>query len=149
MRTHSYRTMDNLIEGAVITLVDIAAPGRPKSRCAAASIRPAPASARCIDGRFLFANEWLGEMLGYSREELMRMRVTDLTDPEDMPRLQEQFDALARGDSMMHTNKRYICKDGSRLRLHERVSMLRDASGHAPVDMPVLSFDPRRVGAAS
>lgn len=153
MRIRPYRTMENLIEGAVVTLVDIS-----ERKKAEESLRRSEARLNAFinqayagvsetdpDGRFLFANDRLCEMLGYSREELLRKRLSDLTDAEDLPRVQAQFEALARGGPDIQVEKRYVRKNGSRVRVHERVSAIRDASG-TPGSLLLLSFDPLEGG---
>jgi len=153
MRIRPYRTMENLIEGAVITLVDIS-----ERKKAEGSLRRSEARLNAFinqayagvseadrDGRFLFANDRLCEMLGYSREELLRKRLSDLTDAEDLPRVQAQFEALARGGPDIQVEKRYVRKNGSRVHVHERVSAIRDASG-TPGSLLLLSFDPLEGG---
>jgi two-component system CheB/CheR fusion protein len=153
MRIRPYRTMENLIEGAVITLVDIS--GRKKAE---ESLRRSETRLNAFinqayagvseadhDGRFLFANDRLCEMLGYSREELLRKRLSDLTDAEDLPRVQAQFKALTRGGPDIQVEKRYVRKNGSRVRVHELVSAIRDAAG-TPGSLLLLSFDPLEGG---
>jgi PAS domain-containing protein len=47
-----------------------------------------------LDGRLLFANDQLCEMLGYTRDELLRRRLSDIADPEAW-RVQAQLDSLS------------------------------------------------------
>ncbi|HCE08457.1 MAG TPA: PAS domain-containing sensor histidine kinase, partial [Oxalobacteraceae bacterium] len=37
------------------------------------------------DGRWLMANQKLCEIVGYTQEELLRLKYQDLTHPEDLP----------------------------------------------------------------
>jgi two-component system, chemotaxis family, CheB/CheR fusion protein len=153
MRIRPYRTMENLIEGAVITLVDISERKKAEESLRRSETRLnafinqayAGVSEADRDGRFLFANDRLCEMLGYSREELLRQRLSDLTDADDLPRVQAQFEALARGGPDIQVEKRYVRKNGSRVHVHERVSAIRDASG-TPGSLLLLSFDPLEGG---
>lgn len=153
MRIRPYRTMENLIEGAVITLVDISERKKAEESLRRSEARlnafinqaHAGVSETDLEGRFLFANDRLCEMLGYSREELLRKRMGDLTDAEDLPRVRAQFEALAAGGPDIHVEKRYVRKNGSRVRVHERVSAIRDGSG-TPGSLLSLSFDPLEGG---
>ncbi|HET7867840.1 MAG TPA: CheR family methyltransferase [Burkholderiaceae bacterium] len=153
MRIRPYRTMENLIEGAVITLVDINERKKAEQSLRRSEARLnvlinqayAGVSETDLDGRILFANDRLCEMLGYSREELMRKRLGDLTDAEDLPRVQAQFQALAAGGQDIQVERRYVHSNGSRVRVHERVSAIRDGGG-MPGTLLSLSFDPQEGG---
>lgn len=65
------------------------------------------------DGRFLNANRALCEMLGYPKEELTRLKFTDVTYEEDK-RVGADFlaGALSGGPATMRIEKRYVRKDG-------------------------------------
>jgi PAS domain S-box-containing protein len=93
-----------------------------------------------LDGRLLFANDRLCEMLGYTRDALLRRRLSDITDPEDVARVQAQFDSLSSGGADLQVNKRYVRADGSRLHTRERVSAIRDDAGK-PISLLLISFD--------
>ncbi|HEU4460037.1 MAG TPA: chemotaxis protein CheB [Methylibium sp.] len=148
MRIRPYRTTENLIEGVVVTLVDISERKKAEKSMRhseerlAIFIHQAYAGVAEIDltGHFLFANDRLCEMLGYSREELLRRRVADLTDGDDLPLLRTMLEAFARGGPDTQITKRYVRKDGQRLQLLERVSALRDATGK-PRSLLVLLLD--------
>ncbi len=149
MRIRPYRTMDNLIEGAVVTFVDIT-----ERKQAEESLRRSQERLNAfihqayagvceidLDGRLRFANDRLCEMLGYTRAELLQKSLADITEPEDLERVRERFAALARGGSEAQVERAYVCRNGARLRVIERVSALRDAGG-ATASLLVLSFDP-------
>jgi two-component system CheB/CheR fusion protein len=148
MRIRPYRTMENLIEGAVITLVDISERKRAEASLRSseqrlnAFIHQAYAGVCEIDleGRLLFANDRLCETLGYSRDELLRKRFADITDPQDLALTQAQYSALSAGEPYAQLSKYYLRKDGRRVRMLERVSALRDGNGK-PSSLLSLSFD--------
>ena len=69
------------------------------------------------------------------------MRVADVTDPQDVPRLQPLFEAIVGGGPDVQIDKRYLRRDGSRVPTHERVSAIRGANG-VPTSLLLLSLDP-------
>jgi two-component system CheB/CheR fusion protein len=148
MRIRPYRTIENLIEGAVITLVDITerkraeqALRRSESRLNAfVQLAYAGVSEVDLDGNMLFVNDRLCEMLGYSRDELLRKRLADITDPDDYPRVRAQLEALATGGADLQVDKRFVRSDGTRVRTQERVSAIRDDDGK-PTSLLLVSFD--------
>src|SRR5215210_5559029 len=64
------------------------------------------------------AEEWISvnqrycEITGYSREEILTLKVEDITHPEDMPASREFFDRIRSGElAEDRMEKRYIRKD--------------------------------------
>jgi PAS domain S-box-containing protein len=83
-----------------------------------------------LDGRFLRVNEKLGDILGYSREELLTKNVQDVTCPEDWAIDREQFGPLLGGEvPSFSRDKRYLRRDGSPVWVAVSVSLQRDAAG--------------------
>lgn len=75
--------------------------------------------------RFVRTNLKFCEMLGYSQEELSRLKFTDVTHPEDVPdSLLHLEDMLAGKLPVVAFDKRYIRKDGSTLWAAVTVSLL-------------------------
>ena len=64
------------------------------------------------DGRLTMVNARLCEMTGYSRAELLSMRVTDLVVDAGGPDLPEREERLARGEALF-TRRKLRCRDGS------------------------------------
>ena len=82
------------------------------------------------DGRWLRVNKKLCEIVGYSEEELLRMRFQEITHPEDLPADLAETDKVITGAiSTFSMEKRYIRKDGSPVWVHLTVSGARDAGG--------------------
>jgi two-component system CheB/CheR fusion protein len=148
MRMRPYRTTEQMIEGAVLTLVDISERRRADESLRrgearmAALINQAYAGVAVtgLDGRFQFANDRLCEILGYSHRELLDMRLADVIDPEDHPRVRRQYQAVAAGGPQQELCTRYVRRDGRRVRVLERISAIRDPGGHA-TSLLSLSFD--------
>jgi two-component system CheB/CheR fusion protein len=149
MRIRRYRTIDNVMEGVVITLVDITQRKRTEESLRGSEERlnayinqaAAGVSEVSLDGRFTFVNDRLCATLGYTRDELLTMRVADVTDPQDMPRLLPLFKAIVGGGPDVQIDKRYLRRDGSQVPTHERVSAIRGANG-VPTSLLLLSLDP-------
>ncbi|MEK6279301.1 MAG: PAS domain S-box protein [Acidobacteriota bacterium] len=65
-------------------------------------------------GNFVDTNSKLCEMLGYTREEMLRLNVKDLIPPEDLTGAPVLFDQLRNGHTLL-TERRLRCKDGTPL----------------------------------
>ena len=63
-------------------------------------------------GNFLEVNTKLCEMLGYTREELLRLNVTDLIPPEDLTAAPVQFEQLRSGQTII-SEREIRRKDGT------------------------------------
>src|SRR5262249_34768998 len=84
-------------------------------------------------GRFLRVNQKYGEIVGYTREELLSRTWQEVTCPEDLAARVEQFLPLLRGELTSYSQeKRLTRKDGSTVWIHLTVSLKRDLTG-APV----------------
>lgn len=67
-----------------------------------------------LDGRFMDANPKLLEILGYTKDELVHLTVTDVTHPADMEATLSNLQTLATGQASSYViEKRYIRKDRS------------------------------------
>jgi two-component system, cell cycle sensor histidine kinase and response regulator CckA len=84
-----------------------------------------------LTGRFVLVNDRYCEIVSRSREELLNLRMQDITHPEDLRVNVEQFRALAegRGPSFI-IEKRYLGPDGSSVWAHNDVAAIRDAEGN-------------------
>jgi PAS domain S-box-containing protein len=81
-------------------------------------------------GRLLRVNPKLCLITGYSAEELLTRRFSDITNPDDRERDWALFErTMTTGGSEYQTEKRYVRKDGSIVWANVNVSVLRDATG--------------------
>jgi two-component system CheB/CheR fusion protein len=82
------------------------------------------------NGSFIQLNDRYCEIVGYSREELLRLTVQDITHPDDMGEDLELADRLMSGQIDTYTReKRYLRKDGSPVWVSLTISLVRDHDG--------------------
>lgn len=85
-------------------------------------------------------NDPLCAMLGYTRDELIRMTWTELTHPEDVAHDLAQFNRMLAGEIDRYTkDKRFIHKDGHLVDAHLAVSQVRKSDGS--IDYVVAMMD--------
>jgi PAS domain S-box-containing protein len=83
-----------------------------------------------LTGRFVRVNRRYCEIAGRSEQELLGLRMQDITHPQDLPRNAEQFRALVQGESSgFEVEKRYVRPDGSVVWVHNDVALVRDPEG--------------------
>jgi len=83
-----------------------------------------------LEGRLLDVNPAFAGLLGYKRDEILGMRVGDITHPEDREETRRHFEALARGEiSSYKLEKRYLRKDGGEIHVRAQAGLVRDAAG--------------------
>ena len=81
-------------------------------------------------GQWLRVNEKLCNITGYSAAELLGLRLSQVTHPDDRQRDWEAFQRVVRGEQPdYHTEKRYVRKDGSVAWVNVNMTVLRDAAG--------------------
>jgi diguanylate cyclase (GGDEF)-like protein/PAS domain S-box-containing protein len=83
-----------------------------------------------IDRRYFLVNRKLCDTLGYSQAELLQMRSSDITHPDDLVDDETHMDDLLKGRLQTVTGeKRFIRKDGSEVWVNRSVSLVRDNAG--------------------
>jgi PAS domain S-box-containing protein len=96
-----------------------------------------------LDGRFTLVNDRFCQIAGWSQDELMGMRMLDITHPDDRTRNRPLFDrAVAEGTPYTH-EKRYIRKDGRVVWVNNSVSVIRRPDG-APFGVLSVTLDVTR-----
>ena len=83
-----------------------------------------------MDGQFIQVNRALCRIFGYSTEELLVVRFSDLTHPDDLKDSFRMLEQLCKGPSgSLEIEKRYIHRGGSVVRGRVSVSMVKDSDG--------------------
>jgi PAS domain S-box-containing protein len=82
------------------------------------------------DGRFLRVNDQFCALVGYEREELMKLTFQDITHPEDLEMDLSFVRQVLAGEIKTHSmDKRYLRKDRSPIWMNRTVSLARDRAG--------------------
>jgi PAS domain S-box-containing protein len=82
------------------------------------------------DGRWLRVNDKLCAMVGYSRDELLKLTFQDITHPEDLEKDLDFVRQVLSGEIQNYSmEKRYLCKDHSLVWINLSVSLVRTAAG--------------------
>ena len=85
-----------------------------------------------LDGRFVRVNRALGQMVGYSPEELIGLTFQTITHPDDIALDSELAIQLARREIPKYqVGKRCLRKDGTLVNVMLSASIVRDRHGHA------------------
>lgn len=128
VRIMPYRTHDNMIDGVVITFIDINSSKQvemglentqkelEKSLEDFERIFNLSAFMVCTaspEGTFQKVSPAFTETLGYSEKELLAQPFADFVHPEDKKTTIANMEPLARGIPVIKFSNRYICKDGS------------------------------------
>ena len=83
-----------------------------------------------LDGKWIDTNEYLCNLLGYTKEEFAAMYVSDVTYEEDKDTDRQMVKQLLNGErSSYNIEKRYVHKDGNIIWVSLSVVILKDESG--------------------
>jgi diguanylate cyclase (GGDEF)-like protein/PAS domain S-box-containing protein len=92
-----------------------------------------------LDGRFLHVNQWLCDLLGYTREELLARTFKDVTPPEERGVSDANREKLASGElKSLHREKRYLRKDGSIVWVSLAIAFRHSAAGEPLYSITVV-----------
>jgi two-component system, chemotaxis family, CheB/CheR fusion protein len=134
MRIRPYRTLENVINGVVITFVDVTARKRvdvalqtSEERFAAIVNQATVGVAETdLEGHFFLTNARYRQIVNRSEEELKTLRLHDLTHPEDLQREEESLRRLIEDGTAFQAEMRYLRPDGTFAWVHNSVSPLID-----------------------
>lgn len=86
--------------------------------------------AQCeLNGRFVLVNSRFCEIVGYTEDELLGMRMHDITYSDDLPLNTRLFETMMTTGENFEIEKRFVRKDGSLVWVTNSVSGLRGSSG--------------------
>jgi two-component system CheB/CheR fusion protein len=132
MRILPYRTLDNVIEGAVITLVNISEMkrGREAQRLAVV-LRDARDAITVLDpgGQIVAWNPGAERMYGWSEAEALRMNVRDLVPPALHKECVKNLERLARAETLEPYHTQRMTKHGDILDIWLIATALIDGRG--------------------
>ena len=132
-----YRSVDDKIEGVVLTLIDVSELRnaeddlRESEEHFSAIIKQTTAGMVQTDlsGKILLVNTRFCEIIGYDSEELPQMNLRDIIYAEDLPQSSELLARVAKEGTPSSIENRLITKDGSLVWVQNTVSAIVDADG--------------------
>jgi two-component system, chemotaxis family, CheB/CheR fusion protein len=139
MRMRPYRSVENVVDGVVVTFVDISERRRADAALQASEERfsaiiyqtTVGVAEMDLTGLFVLTNARFREIVGRPNEELLQLRIQDITHPEDRQRDAELFDRLVGEGTPFETEKRYVRPDGGEVWVLNNVSVLVDQARRA------------------
>ncbi len=154
MRIRPYRSIERVIDGVVITFVDVTArkaaeqaQGVSERRFTAIVNQTAVGIAETdLAGRFLLTNSAFEMMVGRTADELKQLHRHDLIDPDDADALKLRFDQACHDGEPFESEYRLLRPTGSTATwVHDSVSVLSDADGRpSRVISVTLEIDKRK-----
>ena len=97
------------------------------------------------DGRWLWVNQTLCDIVGYRHDEMMGLTFRDITHPDDLDADLGQARQLMAGEIATYTTqKRYVCKDRSLVCIKATVSLVRTPPGQPDYFIAVVEDITRR-----
>ena len=139
MRILPYRTMDNVIEGVVITFVDITAIKESHSLLQKANAQIQLAVVvrdshdaivvQDLEGRLTAWNLAAERLFGWNEAEALAMHIQDMIPPDLLRQELEKINQLASGGMLLPYTTRRLTKDGQTLEVGLTASALIDAAG--------------------
>jgi two-component system CheB/CheR fusion protein len=141
LRVRPYRTLENVIEGAVITFTNIT-----ELKAAAKALRESEILRRLamvvrdasdaitvhdLNGRILVWNPGAERMYGWSEAEALAMNILDLTPEEQRQEALATVRDLAQAEVLEPHRMQRLCKDGRRVEITLTATALMTAAGEA------------------
>jgi two-component system CheB/CheR fusion protein len=132
MRIAPYRTLENVIDGVVLTFVDINKLKQIKELNRLATVVRDSNDAitvQDIDGNVLAWNKGAEQMYGWSKAEALQMNIRQLV-PKGKNRELEEFTKKLKNDEIVNSfGTQRLCKNGKTMDVWLTVTALKDDSG--------------------
>src|SRR5262249_23925241 len=133
MRISPYRTVDQVIQGVVITFVDITELERSRAQAAqlAAVVRTSADAifTKTADGRITSWNGGAERGYGWTAAEVIGRDVSMLAPPELKPQTHEIIERVWRNEEIVDLETTRVRKDGTRIEVSLACSPVRDSRG--------------------
>ena len=133
LRMMPYRTIDNRIEGVVLTFVDITERKAHELECSRfAAIIASSKDAiigHSLDGTIDSWNDGAERLLGYSKAEMMRRSLLKVAPGEQQGQLRDLLDTFSATSDLAESEMQWRHKDGSVIQLALTCSPVKDGSG--------------------
>jgi two-component system CheB/CheR fusion protein len=144
LRILPYRTVDNLIDGVVITFMDMTEVKRAeRHRARLAAIVESSQDAvigKTLDGTITSWNAGAERMYGYTAEEAVGRPISFIAPPDRVDELAPLFERLRRGEPVLPFETMRVGKDGRRRDVLLAVSPVLDSSGQI-VEASAIAHD--------
>ena len=143
MKMMPYRTIENVIEGVVITFIDIHDVKKAGIvRRLAVVLEDANDAIAVLDfkGRITAWNKGAEAMYGYSKSEALQMNFSVLIPADHPNEIRDIVARLRKGEAIKSFKSRRRTKDGNLLNIWMTATALNDETGH-PVEMAVTERD--------
>lgn len=100
-----------------------------------------------LAGRYLMVNDRYCAIVGRSRDELLTLRMQDITYPEDLQLNVPLFEEITKGGQSFTLEKRYVRPDGQHVWVNNSVALLRNRQGQ-PQSVVAVTLDITQMRAA-
>lgn len=139
LRIQPYRTLENVIEGAVISFIDITAMVQTREELHKANdllrlavvVRDAhdAITAQSLEGHILAWNPGAARMYGWTEDEALKMKVTDRVPKSVRAEELAKLARLADGETVPAYHSARLTKDGTAVEVEVTATALIDAAG--------------------
>ncbi len=152
MRILPYRTLDNVIEGAVITFVDITEMKRAKEKLIISEIRyrrlfeSAQVGMLILDaetGKIMNVNPFLIKMLGYSQEQFIEKAIWEIGLFKDIAANRENFLELQKKEYIRYEDLPLETADGRQIEV-EFISNVYSVENHKVIQCDIRDITERK-----
>jgi two-component system CheB/CheR fusion protein len=144
LRILPYRTLENVIDGVVINLVDVTELKRAQRQQArlAALVESSHDAiiGKTLDGTVTSWNAGAERLYGYTAEEAVGRSISFIAPPDRLGELMPIFESLRRGEVVLPFETVRVRKDGRRLDILLTVSPVLDSAGQV-VEASAIAHD--------
>jgi two-component system, chemotaxis family, CheB/CheR fusion protein len=145
LKAMPYRTTDNVIDGVVLTLINIqqqVSQSEEKIRRFATVLEDSNDAVTVLDfkGRIVAWNKGAERMYGWTQAEALKMNAADLLPEGRQNEVQALIDKIKKGETVRAFKTQRKTKDGHILNVWLTVTVLTDESGR-PVEMATTERD--------